>query len=43
VISKGFASMPAYAADISPNDRWAIIRYVRALERSQDAPARDVK
>ena len=43
VISKGFASMPAYGADISPSDRWAIIRYVRALERSQDAPARDVK
>jgi mono/diheme cytochrome c family protein len=43
VISKGFATMPAYAADISPHDRWAIIRYVRALQRSQDAPARDVK
>jgi mono/diheme cytochrome c family protein len=43
VISQGFASMPAYAADISPDDRWAIIRYVRALERSQDAPKRDVK
>ncbi|MCG6957755.1 MAG: DUF3341 domain-containing protein [Gemmatimonadetes bacterium] len=43
VISRGFASMPAYAADISPDDRWAIIRYVRALQRSQDAPMRDVK
>jgi mono/diheme cytochrome c family protein len=43
VISRGFASMPAYAADISPDDRWAVIRYVRALQRSQDAPVRDVK
>lgn len=43
VISQGFATMPAYAADISPDDRWAIVRYVRALQRSQDAPQRDVK
>jgi len=43
VISKGFASMPAYGADISQHDRWAIVRYMRALQRSQDAPQRDVK
>jgi mono/diheme cytochrome c family protein len=41
VISKGYNTMPGYAADISQDDRWAIVRYVRALQRSQDAPARD--
>jgi len=43
VISEGFNSMPGYAADISQNDRWAIVHYVRALQRSQDALAEDLK
>ncbi len=43
VMSNGYATMPSYAADISPNDRWAIVQYVRALQRSQDAPAEDLK
>ncbi len=43
VISQGIRTMPGYAADISPDDRWAIVRYIRALQRSQDAPARDLK
>ncbi len=43
VISQGIRTMPGYAADISQNDRWAIVRYIRALQRSQDAPARDLK
>jgi mono/diheme cytochrome c family protein len=42
VMSEGYGTMPAYAADISQNDRWAIVRYIRALQRSQDAPARDL-
>ncbi|MDE3054179.1 MAG: DUF3341 domain-containing protein [Gemmatimonadota bacterium] len=43
VISQGIRTMPGYAADISPDDRWAVVRYIRALQRSQDAPARDLK
>ncbi len=43
VISQGIRTMPGYAADIPPDDRWAVVRYIRALQRSQNAPARDLK
>ena len=43
VISQGIRTMPAYAADISQDDRWAIVRYIRALQRSQHATAEDVR
>ena len=39
VISEGYGSMPSYAGQISPRDRWAIVAYVRALQRSQHFPA----
>ncbi len=42
VITNGKNSMPAYGADISPDDRWAIVRYVRALQRSQHAKEGDL-
>lgn len=42
VITSGKNSMPAYGADISPDDRWAIVRYVRALQRSQHAKEGDL-
>jgi hypothetical protein len=29
--------MPGYASQISPANRWAIVAYVRALQRSQNA------
>jgi mono/diheme cytochrome c family protein len=41
-ITHGVRTMPAYAAQISPRDRWAIIAYVRALQRSQNAERTDV-
>ena len=34
--------MPAYGKQISVLDRWAIVAYVKALQRSQDAKAEDV-
>jgi hypothetical protein len=37
VISNGFATMPSYAAQIPPADRWAIAAYIRALQLSQGA------
>jgi hypothetical protein len=34
--------MPDYAAQITVEDRWAIIAYVRALQLSEHAAAADV-
>jgi len=42
VITNGFGAMPDYAAQIPPRDRWAIVAYLRALQRSQYAPLSDV-
>ena len=42
VITNGVRSMPSYAHEVSPADRWAIVAYVRALQRSQDAAPEDV-
>ncbi len=39
VISQGARTMPAYAAQIPTEDRWAIAAYVKALQLSQSAPA----
>ena len=37
VISNGFGLMAGYAAELTPQDRWAVIAYVEALRRSQAA------
>jgi mono/diheme cytochrome c family protein len=37
VITNGVRNMPPYAQQISVRDRWAIVAYVRALQRSQYA------
>jgi mono/diheme cytochrome c family protein len=39
VITKGYAGMPSYSAQIPPADRWRIIAYIKALQLSQRAPA----
>lgn len=36
-ISNGIRKMPGYASQIKAKDRWAIVAYVRALQKSQDA------
>jgi mono/diheme cytochrome c family protein len=41
-ISKGIRNMPAYGDQIPPNDRWAIVLYVRALQKSQYANINDI-
>ncbi len=38
VITNGVGAMPDYASQIPPEDRWAIVAYVRALQLSQGAP-----
>jgi mono/diheme cytochrome c family protein len=42
VITRGHGAMPDYAAQIVPSDRWAIVGYVRALQRSQYFPAAEL-
>jgi mono/diheme cytochrome c family protein len=41
-ISNGIRKMPGYAAQIKARDRWAIVAYVRALQRSQNATIDEV-
>lgn len=36
VISNGVRNMPAYGNQVPVRDRWAIVAYVRALQRSQN-------
>lgn len=43
VIMLGKNTMPSYAADLSEEDRWAVVHYVRALQRSQDAREEDLR
>ncbi|HWB12023.1 MAG TPA: cytochrome c [Pirellulales bacterium] len=42
VISNGFGAMPSYASRVEPTDRWAIVAYIRALQRSQNGIVDDV-
>jgi len=41
-ITNGKGNMGAYGSNITVEDRWAIVAYVRALERSQNASIQDV-
>jgi mono/diheme cytochrome c family protein len=40
-ISNGYNTMQGYAAQIPTEDRWAIVMYVRALQRAQNATFED--
>lgn len=42
VITNGFGAMYSHAARIPPEDRWAIVAYIRALQMSQHATLADV-
>jgi len=42
-ISNGIRNMPAYGAQIPTSDRWAIILYLRALERGRAATLADLE
>lgn len=42
VMTHGYGSMPDYSAEITPEDRWAVAAYIRALQLSQSAPREDV-
>jgi len=43
VITNGQNVMPGYAKSVSRDDRWAIINYIRVLQRSQNAPDSDLE
>ncbi|NKB25746.1 MAG: c-type cytochrome [Kiritimatiellae bacterium] len=42
VINRGFGSMPSYSHQLNPEDRWAVVAYIRALQLSQSATLEDV-
>jgi mono/diheme cytochrome c family protein len=42
VITNGYGTMYSYASRISPEDRWAITAYIRALQLSQQAKVSDL-
>jgi len=41
-ITRGLNTMPSYAAQLTPEDRWAVVLYIRALQRSQNARLDDI-
>ncbi len=41
-ITNGKNTMLSYADKLSPDDRWAVVAYVRALQRAQQGTAADV-
>lgn len=42
VMTHGYGAMPDYSAQLPPADRWAVAAYIRALQLSQAANAKDV-
>jgi mono/diheme cytochrome c family protein len=43
VIVMGKNTMPSYAADLSENERWAAVHYVRVLQRALNAKDEDIR
>jgi hypothetical protein len=42
VMTHGYGAMPDYSAQLSPEERWAVAAYIRALQLSQNATAADI-
>jgi mono/diheme cytochrome c family protein len=42
-IAVGKNTMPAYAPDLTADERWAVVHYVRVLQRAQNAKDEDLK
>jgi hypothetical protein len=42
VITNGYGAMPDYSAQLTPEDRWAVAAYIRALQLSQNAKSSDI-
>ncbi len=41
-VTNGKGKMAGYASSLTPRERWAVVLYVRALQRSQNAKIEDV-
>jgi hypothetical protein len=41
-MTHGYGAMPDYREQLTPEDRWAVAAYIRALQLSQAATAQDV-
>jgi hypothetical protein len=42
VATRGFGMMASYAAELTVEERWAVVAYIRALQLSQNTPAADL-
>ncbi len=42
VITNGYGAMYSYASRIEPQDRWAVVAYIRALQLSQSSSVNDL-
>jgi mono/diheme cytochrome c family protein len=43
IITKGVGKMPSHANDLAPADRWKVVHYVRALQRSMNPKPEDLR
>lgn len=43
IITGGQGNMPSYQTELDPAERWAVIRYVRVLQRAANPTAADMK
>jgi mono/diheme cytochrome c family protein len=43
IITNGQNAMPSYAAQVTREERWAIVNYIRVLQRAKNASESDVK
>jgi mono/diheme cytochrome c family protein len=43
IISMGQNTMPSYAEKLSPEERWQVVHYIRALYRAKHPSAEDLK
>jgi len=41
VMTNGYGALPDYSAQLTPQDRWAVVAYIKALQLSQNAKAAD--
>ncbi|MDF1700633.1 MAG: cytochrome c [Planctomycetota bacterium] len=41
IISRGYGKMPSYANVLDPDERWAVVHYVRALQKAMQDATKD--
>jgi len=42
VMTHGYGAMPDYSSQLTPEERWAVAAYIRALQLSQNATEKDI-